>query len=127
MSAAMFGEFCLPELVELSQTFGGLGMHCCAHAQHPFAGFRRIPGFYAFNRVATGVGWEGDNALEELGGPRGPGHGAGVGLAGMRQDPPAKGSGRHPLYLQFRCLRRRGRRRALAGRGAAGGGGAVRR
>ena len=27
---------------------------------------------YAFNRVATGVGWEKDNALEELGGPGGP-------------------------------------------------------
>lgn len=72
MSAAMFSEFCLPELVELSTTFGGLGMHCCAHAQHQFAGFRRIPGLYAFNRVATGVGWERDNALEELGGPAGP-------------------------------------------------------
>jgi hypothetical protein len=72
MSPEMFEEFCLPELVALSNRFGGLGMHCCANAQHQFALFRRIPNFYAFNRVPTGVGWEKDNALEELGGAGGP-------------------------------------------------------
>lgn len=72
MSPEMFEEFCLPELIELSNTFGSLGMHCCANAQHQFARFRRIPNLYAFNRVPTGVGWEGDNALEVLGGPEGP-------------------------------------------------------
>jgi hypothetical protein len=72
MSPEMFEEFCLPELVALSQAFGGLGMHCCANAQHQFSLFRRIPNFYAFNRVPTGVGWEQDNALEVLGGPAGP-------------------------------------------------------
>jgi hypothetical protein len=72
MSPAMFEEFCLPELVELSQRFGGVGMHCCANAQHQFSQFRRIPNFYAFNRVPTNVGWEQDNALDELGGPDGP-------------------------------------------------------
>ena len=30
-------EFCLPELIELSNTFGGVGLHCCANAQHQFA------------------------------------------------------------------------------------------
>ncbi|MEI6149572.1 MAG: hypothetical protein WCS01_10780, partial [bacterium] len=39
---------------------------------HQFALFRRIPNFYAFNRVPTGVGWEKDNALDELGGSGGP-------------------------------------------------------
>lgn len=72
MSRDMFETFCLPELLELSRRFGSLGMHCCANAQHQFAAFRRIPGFYAFNRVPTGVGWEGDNALQVLGGPDGP-------------------------------------------------------
>jgi hypothetical protein len=72
MSPEMFEEFCLPELIELSNAFGGVGLHCCANAQHQFALFRRIPNFYAFNRVPTGVGWEKDNALDELGGPGGP-------------------------------------------------------
>lgn len=31
-----------------------------------------IAEFYAFNRVPTGVGWEGDNATTVLGGPEGP-------------------------------------------------------
>jgi hypothetical protein len=72
MSPEMFEQFCLPELVELSGQFGGLGMHCCANAQHQFELFRRIPNFYAFNRVPTGVGWEKDNALAVLGGTDGP-------------------------------------------------------
>ncbi|MBS3733529.1 MAG: hypothetical protein KGY99_01225 [Phycisphaerae bacterium] len=72
MSPEMFEQFCLPELIDLSETFGGLGMHCCADAQHQFELFRRIPNFYAFNRVPTGVGWENDNAHQLLGGPDGP-------------------------------------------------------
>lgn len=48
---AMFEEFCLPELLELSVAFGGLGMHCCADAEHQYASFNRIPNLYAFNRV----------------------------------------------------------------------------
>ncbi len=72
MSPEMFEEFCLPELVGLSQAFGSVGMHCCANARHQFAQFRRIPNFYAFNRVPTGVGWEQDIALDVLGGPDGP-------------------------------------------------------
>lgn len=57
-SAGMFEDFCLPELADLSQTFGGLGMHCCAKAEHQFESFKKIPHFYAFNRVATkGVGY----------------------------------------------------------------------
>jgi len=71
----LFEEFCLPELVELSQTFGGLGMHCCADADHQFPLFRKIPGFYAFNRVAAKQGKRGfEPMLEHLGGPDGPVH-----------------------------------------------------
>jgi hypothetical protein len=72
MSPAMFEEFCLPEMVELSETFGGLGMHCCANASHQFPLFRKIPGFYAFNRVPTGHSWADDDAVDVLGGPDGP-------------------------------------------------------
>jgi hypothetical protein len=71
----LFEEFCLPELVELSDAFGGLGMHCCADADHQFPLFRRIPGFYAFNRVAAKQGKRGfAPMLEELGGADGPVH-----------------------------------------------------
>jgi len=72
MSAEMFESFCLPELVALSKEFGSLAMHCCANAQHQFESFKKIPNFYAFNRVPTNVGWEKDNALDVLGGPKGP-------------------------------------------------------
>ena len=33
MNAPMFREFCLPSLVDLSETFNGLSMHCCATAR----------------------------------------------------------------------------------------------
>ncbi|MGB9578374.1 MAG: hypothetical protein ACPL3S_03810, partial [Halothiobacillaceae bacterium] len=74
VNTALFEEFMLPELVDLAETFGSLGMHCCATADHQFASFRRIPNFYAFNRVAPpGRGPEGfDGALQQLGGPQGP-------------------------------------------------------
>ncbi|MBN2452449.1 MAG: hypothetical protein JXR77_18835, partial [Lentisphaeria bacterium] len=72
---ALFEEFCLPELIELSEAFGGLGMHCCADADHQFPLFRRIPGFYAFNRVPAKQGRQGLRPiLEHLGGPEGPVH-----------------------------------------------------
>jgi hypothetical protein len=51
MSNDMFEDFCLPELIDLSETFGGLGMHCCADAEHQFPSFKKIPNFYGFNRV----------------------------------------------------------------------------
>jgi len=72
MNNEMFEFFCLPELIVLSKEFGSLAMHCCADAQHQFESFKKVPNFYAFNRVPTGVGWEKDNALDVLGGPEGP-------------------------------------------------------
>lgn len=72
MSVAMFDEFLLPELVELSETFGGVGMHCCADADHQFESFKQIPNFYAFNRCPTVRGQEYDAMLRVLGGPQGP-------------------------------------------------------
>jgi hypothetical protein len=72
VSTAMFEEFMLPELIDLAETFGSVGMHCCADAEHQFASFRRIPNFYGFNRVAARQGWL--TILEELDGPGAPVH-----------------------------------------------------
>jgi len=57
ISAEMFQRYCLPELIDLAETFGGIGMHCCAAAEHQFESFKKIPGFYGFNRVAATQGW----------------------------------------------------------------------
>jgi hypothetical protein len=66
-----FKEFCLPELIDLAETFGGLGMHCCAAAEHQFEYFKKIPNFYAFNRVpAGGKGFE--PSVDAFGGEKGP-------------------------------------------------------
>jgi len=71
-STELFQEFCLPELLELSRHFGGIGMHCCADAEHQFPAFSTIPGFYAFNRVAARRGYL--PILDDLAGPEGPVH-----------------------------------------------------
>jgi hypothetical protein len=72
VSTAMFEEFQLPELIELSRHFGGLGMHCCATAEHQFESFKKVPGFYAFNRCPADRGF--DPILEHFGGPDAPVH-----------------------------------------------------
>jgi len=72
VSTRMFEEFCLPELVDLSQTFGSLGIHCCASAEHQFDSFRKIPNFYGFNRVAAQKGYT--PILGPLGGSQAPVH-----------------------------------------------------
>jgi hypothetical protein len=51
MSAPMFEEFCLPSLVALSETFGGLFMHCCATADHQYPSFRKIPNLRGLQRL----------------------------------------------------------------------------
>lgn len=51
VNSAMFEEFYLPELVEISQRYGGLGMHCCANARHQWANFKRIPHLRLLNLV----------------------------------------------------------------------------
>jgi hypothetical protein len=70
INTEMFEEFCLPELQDLSSIFGGLGMHCCADAEHQFPGFARIKGFYAFNRIPARQGIAAVFPL--FGGPDGP-------------------------------------------------------
>lgn len=56
MSPAMFEEFCLPPLVELSEAFGGLFVHCCAAADHQYPSFRKIPNLRGLNRVFQAPG-----------------------------------------------------------------------
>lgn len=71
-NTALFEEFCLPEMIELSETFGSFGMHCCADAEHQFESFKQIPNFYAFNRVPGRKGWA--PLLEHFEGPDSPVH-----------------------------------------------------
>ena len=72
LSNHMFEEFCLPEMVELSEHFGGLAMHCCAQAEHQFESFKKIPNFYAFNRVEAAEGYA--PLLKHFAGPEDPVH-----------------------------------------------------
>ena len=50
VNAAMFAEFCLPSLVDLSETFGGMFVHSCAAADHQYDNFNRIPRLRGMNR-----------------------------------------------------------------------------
>ena len=56
MSTAMFDTFCLPSLQDLSRTFGGMFMHCCAAADHQYPSFRKIPNLRGLNRVFQAPG-----------------------------------------------------------------------
>lgn len=49
----MFEEFFLPELVELSDRYGGIGMHCCADAHHQWANFLKVPNLRLLNLVQS--------------------------------------------------------------------------
>lgn len=51
ISVRMFEEFSLPSLIDLSQSFGGLFVHCCAAADHQYQSFRKIPRLRGLNRV----------------------------------------------------------------------------
>lgn len=72
MSTGMFEEFCLPELNDLSDTFGGLGMHCCADAEYQFPSFNKIRNWYGFNRVQAKRGYL--PILDHFAGPGSPVH-----------------------------------------------------
>jgi hypothetical protein len=72
LNTPMFETYLLPELVDLAETFGGIGMHCCANAEHQFAAFRKIPNFYGFNRVRAQQGYR--TILDHLAGPGSPTH-----------------------------------------------------
>jgi hypothetical protein len=59
-------------MIDLSETFGSLGMHCCADAEHQFESFKKIPNFYGFNRVAASQGYS--TLLGHFAGPDAPVH-----------------------------------------------------
>ena len=49
VSRRVFDRLFLPELTELSERYGGIGIHCCAHAKHQWEGFRHIPNLRLLN------------------------------------------------------------------------------
>jgi hypothetical protein len=51
VSHRVYRELFLPELAELSQRYGGIGVHCCAHARHQWQGFLDIPDLRLINLV----------------------------------------------------------------------------
>jgi hypothetical protein len=53
MSTPMFERFCLPSLRELSYTFGGLFLHCCATADYQYPSLASLPNLRGLNRVFT--------------------------------------------------------------------------
>lgn len=51
VSGKMFVNQFLPELVDLSERYGAIGMHCCAHARHQWSHFKKIPNLKLLNLV----------------------------------------------------------------------------
>jgi hypothetical protein len=51
VSPRMFNELFLPELIEWSDRYGGIGMHCCANAHHQWDNFNKIPNLKLLNLV----------------------------------------------------------------------------
>jgi hypothetical protein len=51
VSRQVFDQLFLPELAALSARYGGIGVHCCAHAKHQWESFRRIPDLRLINLV----------------------------------------------------------------------------
>ncbi len=49
VSQEMFDAFFLPELTELSERYGAMGMHCCADARHQWDNFKKIPNLKLIN------------------------------------------------------------------------------
>ena len=51
VSEDVFETSFFDELVELSERFGGIGIHCCAHARHQWEGLKRVSGLRLLNLV----------------------------------------------------------------------------
>ena len=50
-SGEMFARFCRDPLNRLSREFGGIGIHCCAHARHQWANLKGVEGLQLINLV----------------------------------------------------------------------------
>ncbi len=51
VNTSIFKDIFLPELVELSERYGAIGIHCCANARHQWDGIKMIPGLKLLNLV----------------------------------------------------------------------------
>ena len=51
VSGRMFNNLFLPELTTLSNRYGAMGMHCCAHARHQWENWKKIPNLKLLNLV----------------------------------------------------------------------------
>jgi hypothetical protein len=49
VNADLFEEFFLQDLVDLSNRYGGIGIHCCACARHQWRHFARVPNLRLLN------------------------------------------------------------------------------
>lgn len=49
VSDQMFMEFFYPELAELSERYGCIGIHCCANSRHQWENFKKIPNLRLLN------------------------------------------------------------------------------
>jgi len=49
VSADMYQEFFAKEIIELSERYGGIGIHCCADAKHQWKYLKEIPGLVMLN------------------------------------------------------------------------------
>ena len=51
ISPRMFREYALPTLIELSERYGGLGLHCCADSERQWENLKLIPNLKVMNLV----------------------------------------------------------------------------
>jgi len=49
VSSDMYEEFFAKEIIEFSKRYGGIGIHCCADAQHQWKYLKEIPGLVMLN------------------------------------------------------------------------------
>jgi len=49
VGAEIYDELFLPELNNISNRYGGIGIHCCANASHQWAGLKKINGLKLLN------------------------------------------------------------------------------
>jgi len=49
VNTAMFDEFFLGDLDWFSERYGGMGLHCCANAEHQWANFTKVKGLRLMN------------------------------------------------------------------------------
>ena len=49
VSAEQFNAYFLPELVDLSERYGQIGIHSCANSRHQWEGFREVPNLRLLN------------------------------------------------------------------------------